>query len=77
LAEQRTTDVARIADLPPLADNIYDEYNADYESDDLSDMGGAEGNDPILLQGMEYCLKQFAARIEQPKFSTFNKWKKV
>jgi hypothetical protein len=38
-AETQRTDVAGIADLPPLPDICYDEYDADYESDNLSDLG--------------------------------------
>jgi len=71
------TDVAGIADLPPLPETSYDQYNAEYESDDLSDLGGAEGKLPISLKQTEFCLKQFAKRMGQPNFSGFNKWKKV
>jgi len=46
-AEARTTEVAGIADLPPLPEVFYDEYDADYESDDSSDLGGAECTAPI------------------------------
>jgi hypothetical protein len=35
-AELQRMDVTRIADLPPLRDIPYDEYDSDYESDDLS-----------------------------------------
>ena len=63
--------------LPPLHEIPYDEYDADCESDDLSDLGGAEGKAPIHLKQMESSLKQFAKGMGQPNFSTFNKWKKV
>ena len=53
------------------------EYDAAHESDDLSDLGGAEGKPPISLKQMEFSLKQFAKRMRQPNFSAFNKWKKV
>jgi hypothetical protein len=59
-----------------LPDISYDQYDADYESDDLSDLGGAEGKAPISLKQTEFSLKQFAKRMGQPNFSTFNKWKK-
>ena len=76
-AEPRRTDVAGIADLPPLPEISYDEFDADYESDDSSDLGGAEGKAPTSLKQTEFCLKQFAKRMGQPNFSAFNKWKKV
>jgi hypothetical protein len=76
-AEPRRTDVAGIADLPPLPEISYDQYDAEYESDDSSDLGGAEGKAPISLKQTEFSLKQFAKRMGQPNFSAFNKWKKV
>ena len=77
VVESRRTDVARIGDLPPLPEIRYDEYDAEYASDDLSDWGGANGKAPISLKQMEFSLKQFAKRMGQPNFSTFNKWKIV
>jgi hypothetical protein len=55
----------------------YDEFDADAESDDSLDLGGAEGEAPISLKQTEVSLKQFAKRMGQPNFSAFNKWKKV
>jgi len=55
----------------------YDEFNADAESDDSSDLGVAEGKAAISLTQTEFSLKQFAKRMGQPNLSTFNKWKKV
>jgi hypothetical protein len=69
--------VAAIAHLPPLPEISYDEFDADAESDDSSDLGGAEGKAPISLKQTEFSLKQFAQRMGQPNFSAFNKWKKV
>jgi len=76
-AEPRRTDVAGIADLPPLPEISYDEFDADYESGDSSDLGGAEGKAPISLKQTEFSLKQFAKSMGHPKFSAFNNWKKV
>jgi hypothetical protein len=76
-AEPQRTDVAGIAEFPPLPDISYDQYDADYESDDLSDLGVAEDKALISLKQKEYSLKQFAKRMRQPNFSAFNKWKKV
>jgi len=76
-AEPRSTDVAGIADLPPLPEISYDEFNADAWSDDSSDLGGTEGKAPISLKQTEFSLKQFAKRMGQPNFSAFNKWKKL
>jgi hypothetical protein len=52
--------VAVIADLRPLPGISYDEFDADAERDDSSDLGGAEGKAPISLKQMEFSLKQFA-----------------
>jgi hypothetical protein len=76
-AEPQRTDVGGIADLPRSPEILYDEYDADYERDDLLDLGGAEANAPIILKDMGFSLKQFAKRMGQPNFSAFNKWKKV
>jgi hypothetical protein len=54
-----------------------DEYHAADESHNLSDLGSAEGKLPISLKQTEFSLKQFAKRMGQPNFITFNKWKKV
>ena len=48
--EPMRTDVTRIADLPPLPEIPDDEYNADYEIDDSSDLGWAKGKAPISLK---------------------------
>jgi len=42
--DPRTTDVALIAELPPLPEMSYNKYDADDESADSSDLGGAEVN---------------------------------
>jgi len=76
-AEPQRTDIAGIADLPPLPEIYYDQYDPDYESDDPSDLGSTEGKAPISLMQTEFTLKQFAKRMGQPNFSAFNKWKKV
>jgi len=75
--EPCTTDDSGIADLPPLPEISHDEFDADYESDHSSDFGRAEGKAPISLKQTEFPLKQFAKRMGQPKFSAFNRWKKV
>ena len=76
-AGPRRTDVAGIADLPPLPEIFYDKYNADYESDDSSDLGGAEGKSPISLKRTEFSLKQLPKRMGQRNISAFSEWKKV
>jgi len=55
----------------------YDDYDADDESDDSSDLGGAEGIPPVNLKQTEFSLKQFAKRMGQANYSVFNEWKKV
>jgi len=75
--EPRRTDVAGIAELHPLPEISYDEYNRDFESDDPSDLGRAEGKALISLKQTEFPLKQFAKMMGQPNFSTFNNWEKV
>jgi len=66
------TDAAGSPDLSPLPETSYDEYDADYESDNWSELGGAEGKAPISLNQIEYSLKQFAKRMGQHNFSAFN-----
>jgi len=60
-----------------LPDIAYDKTDSDAESDDLSDMGGAEGKPPVSLKETEFSVKQFAKRMGQANYSAFNKWKKV
>jgi len=48
--ELRRTHVAGIAYLPPLPEISYDKFDADYESNDSSDLGGAKGKAPISLK---------------------------
>jgi hypothetical protein len=76
-AEPLKTDVAGIADLPPLPEWCYYEYDAAEESDYSLDVGGAEGKPPIGLKEMEFSLKQYSKRMGQPNYIGFNKWKKV
>jgi hypothetical protein len=76
-AEQCRADVARIADLPLLREIAYDEFDADYDSDNSSDLRRAPGKAPIILQRTEFSVKQFATRMGHPNFTAFNKWKKV
>jgi len=66
-----------MADLPPLPEISYNKYDADDESDDLLNLGGAEGKPPVSLKQTEFSLKQFAKRMGQANYSAFNKWKKV
>jgi hypothetical protein len=75
--EPWTTDGAGIAHLPPCPEISYNEYDAADESDNSSNLGGAEDKPPISLKQMEFSLKQFAQMMGQPNLSTFNKWKKV
>ena len=72
-----TTDVARFTELPPLPELSYNKYDADDESDDSLDLGGAEGKPPVSLKQTEFSLKQFGKRMGQVNYSAFNKWKKV
>jgi hypothetical protein len=54
--------------------NKYDEGD---ESDDSSDLGGADGKPPINQNQTEFSLKQFAIRIRPDDYSAFHMWKKV
>jgi len=76
-AEPRRTDATGIAHLSPLPGISYDKYDADYESDDSSDLGSAKGKAPISFKRTEFSLTQFPTRMGQRNSSTFNKWKKV
>jgi hypothetical protein len=63
--------------LPLLPKIEYDQFDADYESEDSSDWGWAEAKAPIRFEQTEFSLKQVATRMRQPHFCKFNKWKKV
>jgi len=76
-AELRKIDDIRIAELPPLPEMSYDDYDADDESNNLSDLGGAEGKPPVNLKQTEFSLKKFVKRMGQANYSVFNKWKKA
>jgi hypothetical protein len=69
-------DVAVIADLPPLQDITHDQYDADYVSDNLSALGGAECKAPISLKQIELSLEQFVKSMVQPNCSTFHNGRK-
>jgi hypothetical protein len=75
--EPRWTDFAVIAALPPLPVISYDKLNADYYSDDLSELGGAECKAPISLKQTQFSLKQFSKRMGKHNSSSFNQWKPV
>jgi len=66
-------DVAGMADLAPSLENSYDNDNSNYECDNLSDLGYAQGKRPISLNPTEFSSKQFAERIGQANYSVFNK----
>jgi hypothetical protein len=55
--------VAGIADLPALPEIAYAEFDADAESNDSSDLGGAEDKAPISLKQTEFSLKHFAKKM--------------
>jgi len=74
--EVRRTDVAWIADLLPLPVICNDIFDADAESNDLSDLGGSKAKAPISLKQMEFSLTQFAKQMGWPNCITFNSWKK-
>jgi len=76
-AELWNADVTGMTDLPPLPEMSYDNLAACDESDGWSDLGGAEGKQPIGLKQTKCSLKQFAQTMEQDNNSAFNKWKKV
>jgi len=75
--ETRNTDVTVIGDLSPWPEMSYNEYDADDESDDSSDLGGAEGKPPISQKQTEFSVKQLAKRMGQANSSACNRWKKV
>jgi len=77
VAEPGRADVDGIANLPPWPEISYDEYDAEYESDDSLNLGGAEGKARISFKQTEFSLKQFAKRMGQPDCGTFHKCKKV
>jgi hypothetical protein len=56
-AEPQKTDVARIAELPPLLEMSYDQYDTVDESDHSSDLCGAQDKQPVSLKETEFSLK--------------------
>jgi len=76
-AELPKTDDASIAELPPSPGMSHDDCDADDESDDSSDLGGAEGKLPVSLKQTEFSLKQFGKRMGHANYSWFNKCKKI
>ena len=50
---------------PQLPEISYDNYDADNESDDMSDLGGAEGKPAVRLKQTECSLKQFSNMMGQ------------
>jgi len=76
-AELRTIDVGAFADQLSLLGGSYAIYNTDDQSDILSDMGAAEGTAPISQMQPVFYSKQFAKRMGESNFITFNRWKKV
>ena len=57
------TDLTGIADLPPLPEMSYNEYDAADQSDDSLDLGSAEGKPSNRLKQTEFSVKQFAKRM--------------
>jgi len=72
-AQLQSTEVARILDLPSLPDIAYDNCDADDESDDSLNLGGAEGKHTVSLMKTEFSLKQFAKCTGQANDRVFNK----
>jgi len=75
-AESRKTHVAGIANLAPLQEMSYEEYDVADEYDDSSDLGSSEGKPPISLKQTEFSLNQSDQGMGQANYSAFNKWKK-
>jgi len=71
------TVIAGMADLPLLPDIAFDEFDADYECNDSSEVSRANPNPPISMKQTEFSLKQFGNRMGQPNFSGFSKWMNV
>jgi len=49
-AELQKSNIAAIVELPPMVKYCYYKYDADNKSNDLVDMGHAEGKAPISLK---------------------------
>jgi hypothetical protein len=58
--DSHRTNAAGIADLPPAAQIPEAKFDADSDSNDSSDLGGAEGTAQISLKHMEFSLTQFS-----------------
>jgi len=57
-AEPQKTDVAGIPEFYILLEISNDDYEADDDNEDVSDLGGAEGNLPISPKETEFSLTQ-------------------
>jgi hypothetical protein len=55
---------------------VCDDYDADNECDDSSDLGCANCKPPVSLKYTEFSLKQFAKKMVQANYSAINQWKK-
>jgi len=71
------TGVTTVANLPPLPEIAYNDYDADNASNNSLDLGNAECKPPLRLKQTKFSLKQFAKRMGQGNYSAFNKRKKV
>jgi hypothetical protein len=63
-AETWKSAVRGIADLAPLPELTYNEYDAADESDNSSGWGSVECKPPISLKHTEFSLKQFAKEYD-------------
>jgi len=59
-AESQKADVGRNADLLPLPEISYNDYDADDESYDPLDLGGAEGTPAVSPKQIKFSLMEFA-----------------
>jgi len=74
--EPQITDVIGIIALPPLLRYCRVVWDADDQSNILSDLGSVGPKAQLSQMHTEFSLKQYAKRMEQPIYSAFHKQKK-
>jgi len=74
--ELRNTTITGILDIPPLLANSCDKCEAEDETEDSSNLGGANAKAQTSPPQTILSLKQFAKKIWQPNFGVFNIWMK-
>ena len=76
-AEPQTAELLWIGVLRKIPEFSKDGYDSKDLTNDLSDLGSAEGKPPLSLKQTEFTLNQFSKMIGQANYSVFNQQKIV